>query len=102
MYDFIGFNIVFIIWYKIAIFDIFTQMLHLIEWRYGQKVVFICTNRKKTLTKIYQNEFALQNIILEIFASYTPEQNSHAKHQKCMLASKACIICIAVNLLQNL
>ena len=34
-------------------------MLHLIERRYGQKIVFICTDGEKTFTKIYQNEFTL-------------------------------------------
>ena len=77
-------------------------MLHLIERKYGQKIVFIHTNKKKTLTKTYQNKFTLQDIILEISAPYTPKQNNHAEHQRHMLTSKVHTMHIAANLPQNL
>ena len=100
--DLIGFNIIFTTRYKTAIFDIFTQILHLVEWKYNQKIIFIHMDRKKTLTKAYQNELTSQGITLEISTLYTPEQNGHTERQRRMLASKAHTMCIAANLPQNL
>ena len=100
--DLTGFNIVFTTRYKTAAPDILTQILRLVERRYGQKVVFIRTDGEKTLTKAYQNELTSQGITLEISAPYTPEQNGHAERQGRMLASKARTMRIAANLPQNL
>ena len=102
VYDLTSFNIVFITQYKTAIPDIFTQILCLVERKYNQKIIFIRTNGKKTLTKTYQNKLTSQGITLEISAPYTPKQNNHAERQGHMLTSKACIMHIAANLLQNL
>ena len=60
--DLTSFNIVFTTRYKTATPDILTQILRLVERRYGQKVVFIRTDGKKTLTKAYQNELTSQGI----------------------------------------
>ena len=65
-------------------------------------MIFIHMDKKETFTKTYHNKFISQNITLEIFTLYILKQNSHTKHQKHILISKACIIHIVVNLPQNL
>ena len=102
-YNLIKFNIIFTSKYKTAIPEVFTKIFHIVEKKYNYQIIFIHTNGKKTLTKVYQKKLVLQkSITFETSAFYTLEQNEHIKCQGSIIILKVCTMRIAVNILSDM
>ena len=96
----IDFHIVYTHWHKLDENSFMRKTINLISTRFNQKMIFIRSNEKISLSDNFSNFFIEIDIIFEILTLDTQTQNGHAERKKAILTIKTKIFRIDVELSQ--